>query len=96
MLQSTALAGVLGMLPVGVVAGNSGRAKPNDDDTVVLGDFEDGLDGWRTNGGNELEQITDEQTPRVSSRLSGTGIRGLENGYYNDWCRQHRRRFTTF
>jgi hypothetical protein len=63
MLQSTALAGGLGMLPVSVVAGNSGRAKTNDDDTVVLGDFEDGLDGWRTNGGNELEQITDEDIP---------------------------------
>jgi hypothetical protein len=63
MLQSTALAGGLGMLPVGVAAGNSGRVKSNDGDTVVLGDFEDGLDGWRTNGGNELEQITDEDVP---------------------------------
>lgn len=66
LLQYTAVAGGLGMLPAETAAnGHSKRAGRNrsSTDSVVLGDFEDGLDGWTTNGGNELEQITEDDVP---------------------------------
>lgn len=65
-LQSTAAAGGLGLLPASAGAdrgsGTSSRGKSSTDDEI-LGDFEGGLDGWRTNGGNELKQITEDDVP---------------------------------
>ena len=60
-LQFTALAGGLGVFPSGVSA-EPGNRRPETDE-VVLGDFEDGLDGWRTNGGNELERVSEDEFP---------------------------------
>lgn len=66
LLQYTAAAGGLGMLPAETAAkGRSKRPGHNSSSShsAVLGDFEDGLDGWTTNGGNELEQITEDDVP---------------------------------
>lgn len=32
-------------------------------DSTLLGDFETGLDGWRTNNGNELSRVTEDDVP---------------------------------
>jgi len=64
-LQYTALIGGIGITSSGVAAkknSNSGATLASDDENQ-LGSFEDGLDGWKTNGGNKLQQITDDDFP---------------------------------
>lgn len=55
------------MLPPGVTANDgsnrSGNSPSNFDNAVKLGDFETGMDGWTTNGGNKQRRITDDQIP---------------------------------
>lgn len=48
-----------GLTPVAVAATAEGKSAT----TTVLGDFEDGLDGWRTDGGNRLQTVEPEQPP---------------------------------
>lgn len=43
----------------GVAAGRTGTGE----DTTYLGRFDDGLDGWKTTGGNELSRVSDEEMP---------------------------------
>jgi F0F1-type ATP synthase membrane subunit c/vacuolar-type H+-ATPase subunit K len=64
-LKLAALGGGLGMVSPGVVAGQSGgsSAEPSSGDPSVLGDFETGLDGWKTNGGNRLSRVTSDEVP---------------------------------
>lgn len=66
-LQTATVAGGIGMLPPGVTANDgsnrSGNSPSNFDNAVKLGDFETGMDGWTTNGGNKQRRITDGQIP---------------------------------
>lgn len=62
MLQRLSAAGGIAGLPVSAGAAatpGEGGAATADDDGVSLGDFESGLDGWTTNGGNELSRLRD-------------------------------------
>ncbi|EMA54544.1 hypothetical protein [Halococcus salifodinae] len=56
-LAGTSSLAALPFIPVGVSS-----AKPTGNLTV-LGDFESGLDGWKTNGGNELARFSTEEFP---------------------------------
>lgn len=65
-LQMAAVCGGLGVTPSAV----SGRETRNratsdvdDQEWNALGTFESSLDGWRTNGGNELERVTADEFP---------------------------------
>lgn len=64
-LKLAALGGGLGMVSSDVVAGQAGgsSAGPSSGDPSVLGDFEAGLDGWKTNGGNRLSRVTSDEVP---------------------------------
>lgn len=63
-LQLTALAGGLGLVPSGATAGEGGsRGRNASAGTTVLGDFEEGLDGWTTTGPNDLERVTETAVP---------------------------------
>lgn len=61
------LVGGIGVFSSGASAeGGSHRSSStasNGSNGVQLGDFETGLDGWTTNGGNELTRITKDQIP---------------------------------
>lgn len=63
LLQYTALAGRLGVLPTGTAVGRRSGQSSVGTNEVVLGDFEDGLDGWTTTGTNELDRVTDDELP---------------------------------
>lgn len=65
-LQLASLAGGIGVLSPGVLTSGEntrGYAAMQSGDKESLGDFEDGLDGWKTNGGNKLTQVTEEDIP---------------------------------
>lgn len=49
--------------PKASAADGNGKAGSRDDDSVVLGDFETGLDGWTTNGGNTLNRLSEDDVP---------------------------------
>lgn len=48
---------------LGVTAGFTGLSAAESDGTHVLGEFENGLDGWRTNGGVDLSRVTETDVP---------------------------------
>jgi hypothetical protein len=52
-----------GLTAVGLSVGPIPVSAQTSSDTVVLGDFESGLDGWKTNGGNRLSRVSVEDRP---------------------------------
>lgn len=54
--RRSVLSGLLAGAALGVAGGSSAQATTGTDATG-LGDFESGLDGWKTNGGNRLSRI---------------------------------------
>lgn len=64
-LKLAALGGGVGVLATGTAAGKSSGTPgaASKDDATRLGDFEEGLDGWKTNGGNALSRVTSEEIP---------------------------------
>ncbi|EMA14663.1 hypothetical protein [Haloarcula amylolytica] len=64
-LQYAGLMGGIGIASSGVTAkkNSNGGSASTSDNKNQLGDFEDGLDRWKTNGGNELQQITEDDFP---------------------------------
>lgn len=81
-LQYAAIAGG-GLFFSGTAAANgssgTGNADPSTGDVVQLGDFESDLDGWKTDGGNKLTRVTDEQFPAgiaSGEHALGVDVRG--------------------
>lgn len=53
--RGSAVGAALSFLPGATTAARSGGSK------ALIGGFEQGIDGWKTNGGNELTQVTDDE-----------------------------------
>lgn len=77
---------VSGFLLLGELA--TGRTAASEDASVVhLGEFSDGLDGWTTNGGNDLSRVSEEEMPAavragthaLSVRIDGDRHPMIEN-----------------
>lgn len=63
-LQFATIAGGFKLLSQGAAArSNQSRRAAPDGEGTTLGDFESGLDGWRTTGRNELEQVENDDVP---------------------------------
>lgn len=65
-LQLTAAAGGIGILPMVSAAGNpasESRESAIQSNQQVIGSFETGLDGWTTNGDNQLSRVSKSDMP---------------------------------
>ena len=70
---------VPGVIGVSVGVSTLGSATASEEETVQLGAFSEGLDGWTTNGGNDLIRISEDEMPaavRVSTHALGVQVRG--------------------
>lgn len=66
-LKYTAVTGVGGsLLPASASAESQQESDPvtrSEDGAIVLGDFESGVQGWKTDGGNSVVQVSEEDYP---------------------------------
>lgn len=75
-LKSVPAAGVF-LTFGGIATGRSARAEDSNDNQ--LGEFSDGLDGWRTTGGNGLTRVGEDEIPaavRVGTHALGVEVNG--------------------
>lgn len=67
LLQYAALAGGAGVAIPGAASGKKNQTEStrtsDTDGMIQISDFESGTDGWKTDGGNELSQISSDQYP---------------------------------
>ncbi|MGZ0748389.1 hypothetical protein AB2S56_014580 [Haloparvum sp. AD34] len=89
-LQTLSLAGGVGLWSSSSVAkqgqGSSGGRK-QDDEEAVLGDFETGLDGWKTTGRTQLSRVTADEFPAavtsgthaLAAEINGDSFPMIEN-----------------
>lgn len=82
-LQYAALAGGSGLFFSGTTTASGSDSSDNTASTsgevVRLGGFESDLDGWKTDGGNKLSRVTDEQFPAgiaSGEHALGVDVRG--------------------
>lgn len=62
-LKLAALGGAAAGVPTLALGTHRRSDREEVGEAAVLGDFESGLDGWSTNGGNTLERISEEDIP---------------------------------
>lgn len=74
-LKSLALLSAIGAGPGAAAGSGPERRLETSEEITVLGGFEDGLDGWKTNGGNDLSRVEREERPfAVTSGAHGLSV----------------------